>query len=243
MVIGQELVWLNSNNILGIPSDLIKVIADYTSVYSNILRTTCNRLHKVINIRKISKDELCEQTALCGNLKLLKWINDNLKCVNQKCITIAAKKGHLEMLIWLYHNGCVWNQETCTVAALNNNSDILTTAFKTCYPKSNDKFFANSMYWLRYLWRKDKSEAIKFLEITPKQMNEIEKHMSTEQNSRKTGEIKFETEASYYWDTWVKPKECTEMKRKIKDGYEKTRSLFSLMPATLKTNEELPRET
>ena len=68
---------------------------------------------------------VCEEAALRGSVRLLKWTQENNLAWGDDTCHWAAENGHLSALQYLHENGCPWNSDTCYYAALHEHWDCL----------------------------------------------------------------------------------------------------------------------
>jgi hypothetical protein len=72
--------------------------------------------------------DVCENAALLGSVRLLKWARvNNLAWGTYTCM-YASLNGHLLALQYLHENGCPWDWYTCHNAAENERWDCLQYA-------------------------------------------------------------------------------------------------------------------
>ena len=78
---------------------------------------------------------VCEEAALQGSVRLLKWTQENNHVWSVLTCRCAAHNGHLDMLKYLHENGCPWDRFTCYCAVLNGHWDCLQYAVDNKCPK------------------------------------------------------------------------------------------------------------
>jgi hypothetical protein len=120
-------------------------------------------------------------------------------------------------------NEIITRQSASGTKARGASGNKSTTA--TSDVSAQKKFFTNTMYWIRDMWKRDRAAVVKICSITDKQLKDIERHMSsTEANKAKSGDTKLTAEADYYWATYVKNN--NELKKKTKDLYDAAKQAF-----------------
>jgi len=76
-----------------------------------------------------NENNICSYAALCGHLKILKWLRSQKPPYGYNIYTCAyaAKNGHLEVLKWLRSQNppCKWNHQTMHYAAENGQLDVI----------------------------------------------------------------------------------------------------------------------
>jgi len=68
---------------------------------------------------------VCEDAALLGSVRLLKWTRENNLDWDEDTCTYAAMNGELPALQYLHENGCPWDSSTCSDAARHGHLPVL----------------------------------------------------------------------------------------------------------------------
>ena len=71
---------------------------------------------------------VCDDAALRGSVRLLKWARENNIAWSVRMCCCAAQYGHLPALKYLHENGCPWDDDTCVCAAVYKHWDCLQYA-------------------------------------------------------------------------------------------------------------------
>jgi|GEM_PF-4121462 len=78
----------------------------------------------------------------------------------------------------------------------------------------------NSMYWLKILYGDNKDEVLK--KYFNEHIEDLNKYIEDDESAKeKVGPARVEVEFKYLWNTYVRPKECLELKKKILKNYQK----------------------
>lgn len=104
-----------------IPLEIIELIVNYLSneskvsvvVLAHVSKYFYRVSRKYAQIYEISRVIKCEDIALEGYLKVLKWARQNGSKWDHMTSANAALNGHFDMLKWLRKKGCCWNYLTC----------------------------------------------------------------------------------------------------------------------------------
>lgn len=86
---------------------------------------------------------------------------------------------------------------------------------------SKPKGYNNSLYWFKDEWKARRDECVKKF-ANDKIMKALNNHMDTDEAAKtKTGDARLAAEAMFFWNNYVKPKECSELKKKIVEAFDK----------------------
>jgi hypothetical protein len=81
---------------------------------------------RVVGLLGEAAKNVCDDAAMRGSVRLLKWARENNRLVwSTRTCTYAARKGHLPALQYLHENGCPWDDITCFCAAYHEHWDCL----------------------------------------------------------------------------------------------------------------------
>ncbi len=72
---------------------------------------------RVVRLLGEAVDSVCEYSARCGSVRLLKWTRENDIAWGPDLSYHAAYTGQLPALQYLHENGCPWDSMTCYYAA------------------------------------------------------------------------------------------------------------------------------
>ncbi len=102
------------------------------------LALVCRRFRTLCRIpmKELSpkNNRACFLSAMCdaakrGDLALLKWYHETLKCpLDKRIYNAAAEGGHLGVLQWARANGCSRDGWTCSLAAVKGHLAVLQWA-------------------------------------------------------------------------------------------------------------------
>ena len=90
---------------------------------------------RVVGLPGEAAKYVCEEAALRGSVRLLKWTQENNRVWSVLTCRCAAHNGHLDMLKYLHENGCPWDRFTCYCAADHEHWDCLQYAVDNKCPK------------------------------------------------------------------------------------------------------------
>ena len=90
---------------------------------------------RVVGLLGEAAKYVCEEAALRGSVRLLKWTQENNRVWSVLTCRCAAHNGHLDMLKYLHENGCPWDRFTCYCAADHEHWDCLQYAVDNKCPK------------------------------------------------------------------------------------------------------------
>jgi hypothetical protein len=74
---------------------------------------------RVVGLLGEAANDVCDNAAMRGSVRLLKWTRENNRDWSVMMCHIAAVQGHLPVLQYLHENGCPWDSNTCCCAAVN----------------------------------------------------------------------------------------------------------------------------
>jgi len=80
---------------------------------------------RVVGLLGEAANDVCDNAAMRGSVRLLKWTRENNLDWSVMMCHIAAIKGHLPVLQYLHENGCPWDGHTCSCAAVNGELPAL----------------------------------------------------------------------------------------------------------------------
>lgn len=154
-------------NILDLPIDNLKVIADYAGgLACAMMQFTCKGFAVVIRGKALKRNLICVVATREGRLGILEWLHMNwfplgryvcanaakyghldiLKWLQSRVpfdiltSAYAARGGHLDILKWLEANNCVVDATTCAYAAKSGHIHILEYLYTRYYSfRSDDK--------------------------------------------------------------------------------------------------------
>ena len=91
---------------------------------------------RVVGLLGETAKDLCDDAALRGSVRLLRWAREN-NCVvwSTDTCSYAAQNGHLPALKYLHQNGCPWNWTTCFCAGIRERWDCLQYAVDNKAPE------------------------------------------------------------------------------------------------------------
>jgi hypothetical protein len=113
------------------------------------------------------------------------------------------------------------------VAAAKTSKPRSTGAGKGASTPTKPKGYNNSLYWFKDEWKKNRDACVKKY-CTEKIMKTISKHMEEDEKAKtKTGDAKLAEEVRFFWETYVKPKDCIDMRKKIKAAFDEYKESFA----------------
>ena len=80
---------------------------------------------RVVGLLGEAANDVCDNAAMRGSVRLLKWTRENNLDWSVMMCHIAAIKGHLPVLQYVHENGCPWDGHTCSCAAVNGELPAL----------------------------------------------------------------------------------------------------------------------
>jgi hypothetical protein len=80
---------------------------------------------RVVGLLGEAANDVCDNAAMRGSVRLLKWTRENNLDWSVMMCHIAAIKGHLPVLQYVHENGCPWDGHTCSCAAVNGELTAL----------------------------------------------------------------------------------------------------------------------
>ena len=80
---------------------------------------------RLVNVLGESLERVCNDAAMRGSLRLLKWTQENNLAWTKNTCACAAYYGHLPALQYLHENGCPWDSHTCSFTAHNGQLPVL----------------------------------------------------------------------------------------------------------------------
>ena len=80
---------------------------------------------RVVGLLGEAAEDVCEDAALLGSVRLLKWTRVNNRAWSTDTFSDAAYNGHLPALQYLHENGCPWDSDTCSAAAASGHLPAL----------------------------------------------------------------------------------------------------------------------
>jgi hypothetical protein len=80
---------------------------------------------RVVGFLGETAKHVCNDAAVRGSLRLLKWAQENNLDWSAATCSFAAMNGHLPALKYLHENGCPWDMDTCSSAARNGHLPAL----------------------------------------------------------------------------------------------------------------------
>ena len=83
---------------------------------------------RVVGFLGETAKHVCNDAAVRGSLRLLKWAQENNLDWSAATCSFAAMNGHLPALKYLHENGCPWNSNTCWLAVYEKRWDCLKYA-------------------------------------------------------------------------------------------------------------------
>jgi len=83
---------------------------------------------RVVGLLGETAEHVCDNAAVLGSVRLLKWARENNRDWNVITCHWAAFYGHLPVLQYLHENGCPWAELTCLYAAELKHWDCLQYA-------------------------------------------------------------------------------------------------------------------
>jgi hypothetical protein len=82
--------------------------------------------------------DVCEEAAMQGSVRLLKWARENNCAWNSGTCNSAVANGQLPALQYLHENGCPWNSHTCRYAAYTGHLPVLQYLHENGCPWNSD---------------------------------------------------------------------------------------------------------
>ena len=80
---------------------------------------------RVVGLLGEAAINVCNNAAMRGSIRLLKWARENNLAWRTSTCHYAAANGHLPALKYLHENGCPWDSWTCLYAARNGHLPAL----------------------------------------------------------------------------------------------------------------------
>lgn len=134
---------METDNVLTIDSimpELMQIIFGMLpKVYHLIIKLVCKKWNLIVGNLDFIKLNIVEQLkslVILGDLKYLKYINDNYYKINKSdfdICKIAAESGNLEILKWAKENNCYLDNEVCRSAVQYCHLDILKWIIENNY--------------------------------------------------------------------------------------------------------------
>ena len=90
---------------------------------------------RVVGLLGETAENVCNDAARRGSLRLLKWAQENNLDWDQGTCFTAANNGHLPALKYLHENGCPWEGITCYWAAYHKHWHCLKYAVDNKCPE------------------------------------------------------------------------------------------------------------
>ena len=104
---------------------------------------------RLVNVLGESLERVCNDAAMRGSLRLLKWTQENNLAWTKNTCACAAYYGHLPALQYLHENGCPWDSHTCSFTAHNGQLPVLQYLHENGCPWNSDTclYAANQEQW------------------------------------------------------------------------------------------------
>ena len=83
---------------------------------------------RVVGLLGEAAKNVCDDAAMRGSVRLLKWMRENNLDWSTDTCYYAAANGHLPALKYLHENGCPWAPHTCNYASCDKHWDCLQYA-------------------------------------------------------------------------------------------------------------------
>ena len=90
---------------------------------------------RVVGLLGEAAKNVCDDAAMRGSVRLLKWMRENNLDWSTYTCSYAAEHGRLPALKYLHENGCPWYQLTCSLAASYKRWDCLQYAVDNKCPR------------------------------------------------------------------------------------------------------------
>jgi hypothetical protein len=90
---------------------------------------------RVVGLLGETAKDVCNDAAIRGSVRLLKWTRENNLDWSVLTCACAAHNGQLPVLQYLRENGCPWDSGTCYYAAYNEHWDCLQYAVDNKCPE------------------------------------------------------------------------------------------------------------
>jgi hypothetical protein len=90
---------------------------------------------RVVGLLGEAANDVCDNAAMRGSVRLLKWTRENNLDWSAHTCFLAAQYGHLSALKYLHENGCPWDWYTCKYAATYKRWDCLQYAVDNKCPR------------------------------------------------------------------------------------------------------------
>ena len=104
---------------------------------------------RVVGLLGEAAKNVCNDAAVRGSLRLLKWAQENNLDWSARTCSFAAMDGHLPALKYLHENGCPWDHITCQRAASHGHLFVLKYLHENGCPWDvyTCKYAAHHKHW------------------------------------------------------------------------------------------------
>ena len=98
---------------------------------------------RVVGLLGEAAKNVCDDAAMRGSVRLLKWMRENNLDWSTDTCYYAAANGHLPALKYLHENGSPWGSHTCLNAAINGHLPVLQYLHENgCHWDSDTSWYA-----------------------------------------------------------------------------------------------------
>ena len=101
---------------------------------------------RVVGLLGETAEYLCNNAAMRGSVRLLKWARENNHDWSALTCHLAALNGRLPALQYLHENGCPWDRYTCSYAAVNGHLSALQYLHENGCSWDSDTCFSAAHY-------------------------------------------------------------------------------------------------